>query len=200
MSFDSLASGLNGSNAGSYSYTLKVVGLALALIVGLFTILDATSNGVVSSFTAASCLATKTSTLFSTLFTVLFLAESTIAYLLGLRDSSALALSIFTLHTCAILALFIARAVACGRSSSTKLLENWHNALSVAGSAANLSGKSIAWSISDSTVVAFFGLTGFETNVAYAGTAKPVQFRKALRNIWLTAALLEAPVALLALA
>ncbi|CAO1636732.1 unnamed protein product [Parajaminaea phylloscopi] len=196
---DSLASGLSATNAGSYTYMLNVTGRTLALVAGAITILDAVSTGAVSSLTAASYAASATDKLSMTVFTVLFLVGLTTVCLLGLRDSSALALSIFTFHTCSILALIVVSAIAACRTGSHILVQNWHDALSIAGSAANLAGKSIARSIFDGTVVAFVGLTGFETTVSYAGAVKPGHFRKALRNIWIVVTLLEAPAALLAL-
>lgn len=197
---DSLASGLSGSNAGSYSYLINVTGRTLALVAGAVTILDAISTGAVSASTAASYVAAETPSISGTVYTILFLVGLTAVCLLGLRDSSTIALSMFTLHVSSIIALGIAACVGWGRSGSSILIENWNNALYSADSAAHLGGKGIARAIFDGTVVAFVGLTGFETTVAYAGAVKPGAFRKALRNIWVIVALLEAPIALLVLA
>lgn len=195
-----LTSGLKGSTAGSYSYLLNVAGRTLALIAGAVTILDAISTGAVSAATAAAYVSAEANGFSMQGLTVIFLVVLSATCLVGLRDSSTLALSMFTLHILTITALLIASAVAWGRTGNAVLQANWQAAFHVAGSAANLGGKTIARSLFDGTVVAFVGLTGFETTVAYSSAVKPDSFAKALRNIWIAVALLEGPIALLTLA
>jgi amino acid transporter len=197
MIMHGLASALKSANAGSYSYLINVSSRMVALIGGSITILDAISTGAVSSATAASYVSEEAPRLSMPIFTVLFLLTLTAICLLGMRDSSTIALSMFTLHTLSIAALIIAGVVSWARTGNAVIRENWSIA---AGGAELLGGKSTARALFDGTVVAFVGLTGFETTVAYAGDLKPGAFFLALRNIWVTVTLLSAPSALLVLA
>lgn len=197
MIMHGLASALKSANAGSYSYLMNVSSRMVALIGGSITILDAISTGAVSSATAASYVSEEAPRLSMPIFTILFLLILTAICLLGMRDSSAIALSMFTLHTLSIAALIITGVVSWARTGNAVIRENWSIA---AGGAELLGGKSTARALFDGTVVAFVGLTGFETTVAYAGDLKPGAFFLALRNIWVTVTLLSAPSALLVLA
>ncbi|PWN22664.1 hypothetical protein BCV69DRAFT_93664 [Microstroma glucosiphilum] len=192
-----LASALKSANAGSYSYLINVSSRMIALIGGSITILDAISTGAVSSATAASYVSEEAPRLSMPIFTILFLLILTAICLLGMKDSSTIALSMFTLHTLSIAALIVAGVVSWTRTGNAVIRENWSIA---AGGAELLGGKSTARALFDGTVVAFVGLTGFETTVAYAGDLKPGAFFLALRNIWVTVTLLSAPSALLILA
>lgn len=194
----SLASSLPGTNA--YSYMLNLGGRPLALVAGAVTILDAVSTGAVSSTTAASYVSVEAQQVPAPVWAVIFLATLTAICLLGLRESSSVALGMFTLHIAAIIALMVAAIVTWVKEGPGILAANWHDAMQVATSAAHLGGKGVARSLFDGTVLAFVGLTGFETTVAYASSVKRRSFPLALRNIWLVVALLEAPMALLVLA
>lgn len=187
-----------GSNAASYSYFLNVCSRRnLALVAGAITLFDAVSTGAVSATTAASYAAAEAAPhLSSTAFSVIFLVTLTALALLGLRDSSTAALCIFSFHNATMLALLTVGAVAWGKHGSATLLANWNDPLATGGSG----GKSTARALFDGTVVAFVGLTGFETTVSYAASVTPGSFSKALRNIWLTVTLLEAPMSLIVLA
>lgn len=183
-----------GSNAASYSYILNVCSSrTLALVAGAITLLDAVSTGAVSASTAASYASSEAGQRLSgTAFTLIFLVALTAVGLLGLRDSSTTALSIYSFHNAAMVALLVAGCIAWGRQGSAILIDNWVSP--------SPDGKSTARALFDGTVVAFVGLTGFETTVSYAASVASGSFSKALRNIWLSVALLEAPMALLVLA
>ncbi|CAO1615285.1 unnamed protein product [Sympodiomycopsis kandeliae] len=192
-----LTSAMKTANAGSYSYFLNVTGRSLALVAAGVTILDAVSAGAVSSATAATYVSAEAPQIPMQGFTVIFAVVLTAICLSGVKDSAYIALSIFSLHNLTMVVLLTAGAVSWARNGSGILKENWYEALHVPGSPANLAGKSIARSIFDGTVVAFVGLTGFEMSVSYASSVKPGAFPKALRNVWVLVALLEAPAALL---
>lgn len=192
-----LTSSLKSANAGAYSYFVNVAGRTLALTAGAITLLDAVSAGAVSCTTAATYVSAEAPKVSMQGFSIVFAVVLTAICLSGLKDSASLALTMLSLHNITILVLLIAGAVSWARVGNDVLKTNWREAVSIPGAAANLDGKSIARSIFDGTVVAFVGLTGFEMAVSYAGSVRPGAFPKALRNVWVLVALLEAPTALL---
>lgn len=194
---NTLSSAFKTANAGSYSYLLNISGRIFALVAGAITLLDAVSAGAVSSTTAATYVWAECPQIPMKAWSIIFAVALTSVCLLGLKDSASLALAIFTFHNLTIVVLLVAGAVQWSRGGNDVLSANWHDALWDPTSAAYLNGKSIARCIFDGTVVAFVGLTGFEMTVSYTAAVKLGAFPRALRNVWILVALLEAPTALL---
>lgn len=196
-----LSSALSIANAGNYTYLLNVTtSKTLALFGASLTLLDAVSTGAVSAATAASYLSAETTALSYAVITIILLVGLCTITLVGLKDSSTLALSMVSLHMLTMIVLIIAGAISWGTSGNEIIRSNWNLAREASKFARNPTGngqvsenvqmislilgsKSIARSIFDGVCVAFVGLTGFETTPSYVGSVKKGQFGNALRNL-----------------
>ncbi|SJX60084.1 uncharacterized protein SRS1_11398 [Sporisorium reilianum f. sp. reilianum] len=197
-----LASALSASNAGNYHYLVNISTKLVAVLAAAITLLDAVATGAVSAGTASAYIAGETLTshnhIDGRLISVLLLVGLAALCLMGMRDSSSVALAMFLLHVLTMVMLIIAGVVAWIRSGNSLLHDNW-----IAGMAsirAPSTGKGIARAIFDGVCVAFVGLTGFECSPSYINQVKPGEFPKALRNLHMIVLLTEAPLMLLVLA
>lgn len=197
-----LASALSASNAGNYSYLSNISSKLIAVLAAAITLLDAVATGAVSAGTASAYIAGETAAshthIDARLIAVLLLVGLAALSLLGLRDSSTVALGMFLLHVATMGMLIVAGIVAWVRTGNGLLNDNW--SLGMATIRAGGAGKGIARAIFDGVCVAFVGLTGVECSPSYINQVKPGEFPKALRNLHLITILTEAPLMLLVLA
>ncbi len=197
-----LASALSASNAGNYSYLSNITSKLIAVLAAAITLLDAVATGAVSAGTASAYIAGEaagaTTHIDHRLLSVLLLVGLALLCLLGMRDSSSVALGMFLLHVATMIMLIVAGIVAWIRSGNGLLHENW--TIGMATLRAPSAGKGIARAIFDGVCVAFVGLTGFECSPSYINQVKPAEFPKALRNLHIITVLTEAPLMLLVLA
>ena len=197
-----LASALSASNAGNYSYLSNITSKLVAVLAAAVTLLDAVATGAVSAGTASAYIAGETAKdhahIDYRLISVLLLLGLATLCLLGLRDSSTVALGMFLLHVTTMVMLIVAGIVAWIRSGNTLLQDNWTTGMATVR--APSTGKGIARAIFDGICVAFVGFTGFECSPSYINQVKPGEFPKALRNLHLITMLTEAPLMLLVLA
>uniref|UniRef100_V5EGM9 AAAP amino acid permease n=2 Tax=Kalmanozyma brasiliensis (strain GHG001) TaxID=1365824 RepID=V5EGM9_KALBG len=197
-----LASALSASNAGNYSYLANISTKLIAVLAAAITLLDAIATGAVSAGTASAYIAGETLTshthIDGRLISVLLLVGLAALCLLGLRDSSSVALGMFVLHVVTMIMLIVAGIVAWVRSGNSVLHNNW--AVGMATIRSPATGRGIARALFDGVCVAFVGLTGFECSPSYINQVKPGEFPKALRNLHIIVLLTEAPLMLLVLA
>ncbi|KAJ9477109.1 AAAP amino acid permease [Pseudozyma hubeiensis] len=197
-----LASALSASNAGNYSYLTNISSKLVAVLAAAITLLDAVATGAVSAGTASAyvegeMLATHTH-IDGRVISILLLVGLAALCLLGMRDSSSVALGMFVLHVVTMFMLIVAGLVAWIRTGNSLLHENW--VVGMAAIRAPSTGKGVARAIFDGVCVAFVGLTGFECSPSYINQVKPGEFPKALRNLHIIVLLTEAPLMLLVLA
>lgn len=197
-----LASALSASNAGNYYYLSNISTKLVAVLAAAITLLDAVATGAVSAGTASAYIAGETVMdsvhIDYRLISVLLLVGLASLSLLGLRDSSTVALGMFALHIITMVMLIVAGIVAWIRSGNSLLHANWM--IGMATMRAPSTGKGIARALFDGVCVAFVGLTGIECSPSYVNQVKPGEFPKALRNLHLIVVLTEAPLMLLVLA
>ncbi|SOV03108.1 uncharacterized protein UDID_20054 [Ustilago sp. UG-2017a] len=197
-----LASALSASNAGNYSYLANTSSKLVAVLAAAITLLDAIATGAVSAGTASAYIAGETvaddAHIDYRLISVLLLVGLAALCLLGLRDSSTVALAMFLLHITTMIMLIIAGIIAWICNGNSLLRENW--IIGIATILAPSTGKGIARAIFDGVCAAFVGLTGFECSPSYINTVKPGEFPKALRNLHLVVLLTEALLMLLVIA
>lgn len=197
-----LASALSASNAGNYSYLSNISSKLIAVLAAAITLLDAIATGAVSAGTASAYIAGETAMVQPhidvRLIAVLLLVGLAALCLLGLRDSSTVALGMFLLHVTTMAMLIVAGIVTWIRSGNGLLRDNWMTGMAIIR--APTTGKGIARAIFDGICVAFVGLTGFECSPSYINQVKAGEFPKALRNLHIITVLTEAPLMLLVLA
>ncbi len=124
-----LASALSASNAGNYSYLSNISSKLVAVLAAAMTLLDAIATGAVSAGTASAYIAGETAAshahLDYRLVSALLLVGLALLCLLGMRDSSSVALSMFLLHLVTMAMLLVAGTVAWIRSGNAVLADNW---------------------------------------------------------------------------
>ncbi|PWN41241.1 hypothetical protein IE81DRAFT_324733 [Ceraceosorus guamensis] len=197
-----LASALGGSDAGNFTYlTNSTSGATLfPLLAAAFNLLDALATGAVSAATAASYISAETASTTTTtthvdmkLISVLLILATSIICLMGIKDSSKVALGMISLHLVTMLILIIAGLISWIRMGNVQLRSNWvdffHGDAVSTVSRRTLtrrssgSEKSAVRIVFDATCLAFVGLTGVETTPAYVASVKRGSFEKALRNL-----------------
>ena len=199
-----LASAMAASNAGNYSYFSNLSTKTIALLAAAITMLDAISTAAVSAGTASAYIsgeATNTqgsAVIDGKLISVLLLVGLSVFCLAGIRDSSTVALCMFSLHVGSMFALLFAACVAWARMGNETMTANWR--LGIAELTSPNGGKGLARAIFDGICVAFVGLTGFECTPSYINNVREGQFPKALRNMHVIVLLVEAPLMLMLLA
>ncbi|CEH12175.1 hypothetical protein CBOM_00177 [Ceraceosorus bombacis] len=195
-----LASALGGSDAGNFTYLSNSTSGAtlFPLLAAAFNLLDALATGAVSAATAASYISAETMTTTTTLvdmklISVLLILATSIICLMGIKDSSKVALGMVSLHLVTMLILIIAGLISWVRMGNVQLRSNWvdffHGDAVSTVSRRTLtrrnggSEKSAVRIVFDATCLAFVGLTGVETTPAYVASVKRGSFEKALRNL-----------------
>eukprot|EP01117_Protostelium_nocturnum_P019958 TRINITY_DN8784_c0_g1_i1.p1 TRINITY_DN8784_c0_g1~~TRINITY_DN8784_c0_g1_i1.p1 ORF type:complete len:644 (+),score=213.44 TRINITY_DN8784_c0_g1_i1:346-2277(+) len=172
------------------------VGTALPLNGGAYNVLLNSTSKLVAAF--AACL-----TLVSYVATAVVSATSAIAYaknlwqhldphwavvallgvfafmtLMGLKESSAVALVIFVIHISTMMLLIILCVVYLIQKRDMSLLkENWNQPLSSDYS-------NVVSAVFFGYCAALLGVSGFETSANYVEEQKPGVFPKTLRNMW----------------
>ncbi|KAG2134799.1 amino acid permease-domain-containing protein [Suillus clintonianus] len=191
---EEMASALPISGA-SYTYLLNVSTKSVALLGAALLLLDFSATAVVSAATAASYLAGEVSLPFPVyvgagLVFVLF----TFVSLSGLRESSRVATGVLVMHAAVMLMLTVASVIAWGRGGTAQLSSNW--SLGHVG----LSPAAIARQVFNGVCIGMLGLTGFECAPAYTAKMKQNCYPKVLRNLHLSALVLNSGMMLLVVA
>ncbi|KDN52823.1 hypothetical protein K437DRAFT_149115 [Tilletiaria anomala UBC 951] len=189
-----LTSALGANDSVNYSYFCNISPRSLALIAAAITALDALATGAVSASTAASYLSAETAgKVGDTGWTILLLLALAVIALLGLRDSSSVALGMMAFHLTTMGILIIAGISFWATEGSAILISNWYNADSL------LNGRSVLKAVVFGVAIGFVGLTGFECAPSYVTRVKEGQFGKALLWLQITVLVTEAPLMLLCL-
>ena len=187
-----LTSALGATDSVNYAYFRNISPSSLALVAAAATALDALATGAVSASTAASYIEAEMEGHVGSIgWTAILLVVLAAVTLLGLRDSSNVALSMISLHIVTMAILIISGIVFWAKEGSGLLVENWNHADLL------LNGKSVARAIFDGICIGFVGLTGFECAPSYVTRVKEGQFGKALWSLQIIVLLTEAPLMLL---
>ena len=94
--------------------------------------------------------------------------------LVGIRESSVVALTIFTLHAITLLILMVLGVIELVKDGGSKLSDNWHDAMQA----------SPAKDIYFGFCVGLLGITGFETSANYIQEQKPGVLPKNMNTMW----------------
>lgn len=145
-------------NGGTYNAMLNSTTKSTAAIAACFSILDYLATCVVSASTASAYLAAEVDlpkNLSSFVITIIILIAFSMICILGLRESSTLTLSIFTLHSITMLVVMITSFVMWGKGGSQTLIDNWTLYPDPPGSNPLLM-------IAKGVCIGLLGVTGFE--------------------------------------
>ncbi|KAG1737589.1 amino acid permease-domain-containing protein [Suillus paluster] len=191
---EEMASALPISGA-PYTYLLNVSTKSVALLGAALLLLDFAATAIVSAATAASYLAGEVSLPFPIYIGTAFVfVLFTFVSLSGLRESARVATGVLAMHAVIMIMLIIASAIAWGRAGLAQLGSNW--SLGQVG----LSPTVIARQVFNGICIGMLGLTGFECAPAYTAKMKKNCYPKVLRNLHLSALVLNSGMMLLIVA
>lgn len=180
-------------NGGTYNAMLNSVSKSTAAICACLSILDYLATCVVSASTASAYLAAEVelpAKLTSFVLTIVILIAFSLICLLGLKESSTLTLSIFSLHALTMGVVLVASIIMWGKQGSQTLIDNWTKIPDPEGSNPVLL-------IVKGVCIGLLGVTGFESAENYIEDLKPGTFPKVMNNMFGFLFALNAPMTLL---
>merc|ERR1712137_835002 len=178
-------------NGGAYNALLNTTTKSVAALAAVLTVLSYVATAVVSASEACAYINNVWSEIpvFWTTFGVLgFFA---FLNLIGITESSVVALAIFSFHLLTLFVLAIASSVYMFENLDV-IQSNWHNYASPNGNYF----LDVYYGFS----AALLGVSGFESSANYIEEQKEGVFPKTLRNMWAVVAVLNPLMALLVLA
>jgi amino acid transporter len=175
-------------NGGAYNVLLNTTSKAHACIAACLTLLSYIATAVISGYEAMHYLHTLVPGLPVAAASVALLGFFALLNLVGISESGAVALGLFTFHmvTLILLCLFAGLAVL---RDSTLLAANW--AMPVEGGLVRALWFGFA--------AAMLGISGFESSANFIEEQKPGVFPRTLRNMWLAVAVFNPLISFLSL-
>ncbi|OAD04682.1 hypothetical protein MUCCIDRAFT_139963, partial [Mucor lusitanicus CBS 277.49] len=180
-------------NGGTYNAMLNSTTKTTAAVAACFSILDYLATCVVSASTASAYLAAEVvlpSNLTPFVITIIILIGFSMICLLGLRESSTLTLSIFTMHAVTMAVVMVTSVIMWGKGGSQTLIDNWTRI-------PDPEGSNPAQLIFNGLCIGLLGVTGFESAENYIEDLKPGTFPKVMNNMFGFLLALNAPMTLL---
>jgi amino acid transporter len=176
-------------DGGAYNCLLNCTRKFDASFAACLTLLSYLATAVISAKTGVEYLKTlapQVPVMETTGLVLLVFAGLTI---MGITDSSRVALGIFLLHL-ATLSLFVFWCLPVLLQSTHIWVQNWH-----------AMRQEVYWpkALFLGFSAAMLGVSGFETSANYVEQQQPGVFRKTLRNMWVAVAIFNPLIALLAL-
>lgn len=175
-------------NGGAYNVLLNTTTKGQASVAACLTILSYIATAVISAFTAMSYGHNLFGGLNVFWATVALLGLFALLNLIGLTESSTLALVIFVMHVLTLtLLVFVCAGATLGHGQI--LAANWH-----------LPAPGGLWhAVFFGFAAAMLGISGFESSANFIEEQKPGVFPKTLRNMWAVVAFFNPAISLLAL-
>ncbi|KAI8981783.1 amino acid permease-domain-containing protein [Mycotypha africana] len=180
-------------NGGTYNALLNSTSKSVAAVAACLSILDYLATCVVSASTASAYLAAEVvlpEKLTPFVLTITILIAFSLICLLGLKESSTLTLSIFTLHSVTMAVVIVTSVVAWARFGNSTLIDNW-------SSIPDPPGTNPLLLIAKGVCIGLLGVTGFESAENYIEDLKPNIFPQVMNNMFLFLLTLNAPISFL---
>ena len=173
-------------NGGAYNVLLNTTTKGQASVAACLTILSYIATAVISAYAAMSYAHALFGGLNVFWATLVLLAIFAALNLVGITESSAIALGIFVFHILTLVLL----VVVCATGASGHIFAlNWQQAT-----------PGGAWhAIFFGFCAAMLGISGFESSANFIEEQKPGVFPKTLRNMWAIVAVFNPVISLLAL-
>ncbi|KAG1470181.1 hypothetical protein G6F56_002830 [Rhizopus delemar] len=181
-------------NGGTYNALLNTTSKVTASIAACLSILDYLATCVVSASTASAYLAAEVTLpggLTPFIITIIILIAFSMICILGLRESSTLTLTIFTMHVITLGVIMVTSIVTWGKTGNQTLIDNWTLIPDPPGS-------NPALLIAKGVCIGLLGVTGFESAENYIEDLKPNTFPKVMNNMFGFLFVINAPLTLLA--
>jgi amino acid transporter len=176
-------------NGGAYNALLNTTGKSTASLAATLTLLSYMATAVISASEAMQYVHSVFNHLPIVLFTILLLAVFMGLTILGIRESSLVAIVIFIIHLTALVSLSIICAWYIFHNGLGVLKANY--ALPVEGGMQ----KSLIFGFS----AAMLGISGFESSANFVEEQEKGVFPKTLKNMWIVVSIFNPLMAFLAL-
>lgn len=147
-------------NGGTYNAMLNSVSKSTAAICACLSILDYLATCVVSASTASAYLAAEVelpAKLTPFVLTIIILIAFSFICLFGLKESSTLTLSIFSLHALTMAVVLVTSIIMWGKAGNQTLVDNWTKI-------PDPEGTNPVLLIVKGVCIGLLGVTGFEVN------------------------------------
>lgn len=190
-------------NGGAFQVLLNTTTKGVAAVAACLTLLSYIATGVVSGGDAIEYLAELVPSLPVELCTVALLGLFAGLTLLGVSESSRVALGMFVAHMITLVILIVMCIIKASQDGGDLLRQNFNEPLpditspDVAGVIAK---GGVVTALFFGTASGFLGVSGFESAANYVEEQAPGVFYKALRNMWVAVLLLNPVISLLSLA
>ncbi len=177
-------------NGGAYNILLNTTSKSNAAIAACLTILSYMATAVLSANEAMHYLHTLVPILPVFIATIVLLSLFFGLNLLGISESSKVAVVIFIFHISALFLLIVASVLYFVFNDVSIILNNFH--LPVNGS--------IMTALFFGFSTAMLGISGFESSANFVDEQRPGIFRKTLRNMWIAISVINPLIAFVAIA
>ena len=177
-------------NGGAYNALLNTTSKNTASFAAALTILSYMATSVISANEAMHYLQTilpEIEVISATIFILIFFAGLTI---IGIKESSIVAITIFIFHLVSMVILSMAIVYYLFTNGLSIFEQNWH---------LPLNGGSIGMAIFFGFSVSMLGISGFESSANFVEEQKKGVFPKTLRNMWIIVSVLNPLMAFFAL-
>ncbi len=177
-------------NGGAYNALLNTTSKNLASFAATLTILSYMATSVISANEAMYYLSDifpSMDVVFATIILLLIFAGITI---IGIRESSVVAVSIFIFHLTSILFLTIAILYFLFTNGLSTFIDNWHSPIA---------GGSVLTAIFFGFSASMLGISGFESSANFVEEQEHGVFPKTLKNMWIIVSIINPLMAFFAL-
>ena len=178
-------------NGGAYNALLNTTSKNMASVAATLTILSYMATSVISGNEAMHYLHTIYPAFDVILATILLLALFAGLTIMGISESSKVAIGIFIFHLTSMVVLSFAIIFFLFRNGLEIFIHNWHMPTE---------GGSIWIAIFFGFSASMLGISGFESSANFVEEQKKGVFPKTLRNMWIVVSVLNPAMAFFALA
>ena len=177
-------------NGGAYNALLNTTQKSTASLAAALTVLSYMATAVISASESVKYAHSLWHSIPVMYTTVGLLAIFMVIVILGIGESSKVAISIFIFHLCSLTILCLFCAYYLFKNGFDTLISNFHNPLE----------SSITTALFFGFAAAMLGISGFESSANYVEEQKDGVFPKTLRNMWVIVTIFNPLIAFLALA
>ncbi|MEO8030375.1 MAG: APC family permease [Gemmatimonadota bacterium] len=175
-------------NGGSYTLLLNTTNKRVAAVAACLTLLSYMATAVISAHEATHYAVNLVPGLPLIPGTLALLGLFALLNIIGIRESSRVALVIFVAHLVTLSVLLVAGTPAVWRDPAI-LLANLHTAPAAGW------GKALFFGFA----VGMLGISGFESSANFIEEQQPGVFPKTLRNMWLAVVVMNPAISLLSM-
>jgi len=178
-------------NGGAYNALLNTTSKSMASLAATLTLLSYMATAVISANEAMHYLQRMFPLLEVIIATIVLLSLFAGLAILGIRESSRIAIAIFLFHLFSLVLLAVFIGIYLLQNGLELFYKNWE---------LPLSSGSIGMAIFFGFSASMLGISGFESSANFVEEQKQGVFPKTLRNMWIVVSIINPLMAFLALA